>query len=157
MAPTETLSPTVHKLRDDFDPARYERIVADVRAHHGRLTSARAAIITTLLRAEHHVTADDLVAIVQATHPDVHLSTVYRTLEALESIGIVDHVHLGHGRAIYHLTDEAHQHLACEACGEVIEIPDAMFAELRDAIDRSYGFTIRPNHFAVLGRCSTCR
>jgi Fe2+ or Zn2+ uptake regulation protein len=71
-------------------------------------------------------------------------------------MGVVDHVHLGHGRAVYHLADEPHQHLVCEVCGTVIEVPDATFAELAAALRRRYGFTIRPNHFAVLGRCRTC-
>lgn len=148
---------TATALQPEFDRARYERIVADLRANHGRVTSARAAIITTLLRAEGHVTADDVAVVVQATHPDVHLSTIYRTLDALESIGVLDHVHLGHGRAVYHLADAPHQHLVCEICGSVIEVPDELFTDLGASIKQHYGFSIRPNHFAVLGRCRYCR
>jgi Fe2+ or Zn2+ uptake regulation protein len=44
----------------------------------------------------------------------------------------------------------------CEVCGTVIEVPDATFAELESTLRRRYGFTIRPNHFAVLGRCRAC-
>jgi Fe2+ or Zn2+ uptake regulation protein len=69
---------------------------------------------------------------------------------------VVDHVHLGHGRAVYHLTDEPHQHLVCEVCGAVVEVPDATFADLARTLQGHYGFAIRPNHFAVLGRCEDC-
>jgi Fe2+ or Zn2+ uptake regulation protein len=127
-----------------------------IREHGERVTSARRALVTALVQARGHVTADDLAALVQKAQPDVHLSTIYRSLDALERIGVVDHVHLGHGRAVYHLADEPHQHLVCEVCGAVIEVPDSTFAELGDTLERRYGFTIRPNHFAVLGRCRAC-
>jgi Fe2+ or Zn2+ uptake regulation protein len=138
------------------DTARRDRLVAMIRDHGGRVTTARRALVTALVQARGHVTADDLAALVQKAQPDVHLSTIYRSLDALERIGIVDHVHLGHGRAVYHLADEPHQHLVCEGCGAVVEVPDATFAELSDTLRRGYGFTIRPNHFAVLGRCRAC-
>jgi Fe2+ or Zn2+ uptake regulation protein len=127
-----------------------------IREQGERVTTARRALITALVQARGHVTAEDLAALVQKEQPDVHLSTIYRGLDALERMGVVDHVHLGHGRAVYHLADEPHQHLVCEVCGTVIEVPDATFAELAAALRRRYGFTIRPNHFAVLGRCRTC-
>ena len=155
--PPHDLLSTAKALQPEFDRARYERIVADLRANHGRVTSARAAIITTLLRAQGHVTADDVAVVVQATHPQVHLSTIYRTLDALESIGVVDHAHLGHGRAVYHLTDAPHQHLVCEICGSVIEVPDELFTDLGTSLDQHYGFSMRLNHFAVLGCCRHCR
>lgn len=120
------------------------------------MTSARRGVISALVDAPGHVTADDLATHVQATYPDVHLSTVYRTLEALERLGVVDHTHLGHGRAVYHLADEAHQHLVCEVCETVLEVPDTIFAGLASELHASYGFTIRPSHFAVLGRCAQC-
>ena len=127
-----------------------------IREQGERVTTARRALVTALVQARGHMTADDLAALVQKSQPDVHLSTIYRSLDALERIGVVDHVHLGHGRAVYHLADEPHQHLVCEVCGAVVEVPDATFAELGGVLRRRYGFTIRPNHFAVLGRCRDC-
>ena len=127
-----------------------------LRAQGGRITTARRALVTALVEADGHVTADDLAAVVHRAHPDVHRSTVYRTLEALERLGVVDHVHLGHGRAVYHLADAAHQHLVCEACGAVVEVPEAVFDDLAAVLRASHGFAIRPKHFAVLGRCAAC-
>lgn len=135
---------------------RLDRILMQLRQAGGRVTPARRALVGALLEADGHVTADDLAEAVQRSHPDVHRSTIYRTLDALEALGVVDHVHLGHGRAVYHLLDDPHQHLVCERCGSVIEAPDALFAPLADALLAGYGFVLRPNHFAVLGRCATC-
>ena len=131
-------------------------LIAELRRRGGRVTSARRALVIALVEANGHVTAEDLAARVQRAHPDVHLSTIYRSLETLEKLGIVDHVHLGHGRAVYHLADDPHQHLVCEACGHVLEVPDSTFADLEGELRREYGFAIRPSHFAVLGRCSHC-
>jgi Fe2+ or Zn2+ uptake regulation protein len=135
---------------------RLEHVLDLLRQRGGRVTTARRAIVAALLSSSGHVTADDLTITVQAAHPDVHATTIYRCLEALEELDVVDHVHLGHGRAVYHLTDEPHQHLVCERCGVVVEVPDEQFADLRSELRQRYGFTIRPNHFAVLGRCAAC-
>ncbi len=135
---------------------RLERILASLRASGGRITPARRALVSALLSSHSHATAEDLAEIVQRSHPDVHQSTIYRTLDALEELGIVDHVHLGHGRAVYHLADDPHQHLVCEACGHVLEVPDAIFADLATQLQERFAFTLRPNHFAVLGRCEDC-
>ena len=121
------------------------------------MTPARRALVTALLEADGHVTAEDLAETVQRSHPDVHRSTIYRTLDALEERGVVDHVHLGHGRAVFHLLDDPHQHLVCEVCNAVIEAPDELFVPLAERLLDDYGFTLKPNHFAVLGRCAECR
>lgn len=134
--------------------ARLDRILGQLKSEGGRVTTARRALVTALLDADHHPTADDLATAVQAAHPDVHRSTIYRTLDALEKLGVVDHVHLGHGRAVYHLADEAHHHLVCEVCGHVVEVPEELFDVLAGQLQSRYGFTIRPRHFAVVGRCA---
>jgi Fe2+ or Zn2+ uptake regulation protein len=138
------------------DDGRLERILDQLRDSGGRITPARRAIVTALLETTGHATADDLAAAVQRSHPDVHQSTIYRCLDALDELGIVDHVHLGHGRAVYHLADDPHQHLVCEVCGHVLEVPDEVFAGLADRLRADYAFALRPNHFAVLGRCQEC-
>jgi Fur family ferric uptake transcriptional regulator len=144
-------------MRGPDDDDRLEDILRLLRQRGGRLTIARRAIIGALLEAEGHVTADELTAAVQRAHPDVHLTTIYRCLDTLEELGVVDHVHLGHGRAVYHLASDTHQHLVCDRCQGVVEVPDSVFADLGDRLRAEYGFAIRLNHFAVLGRCAHCQ
>ena len=123
----------------------------------GRRTAARYAIVQTLLDAKEHVTADELASEVQRRFPSVNISTVYRTLDTLEDLGIVDHVHLGHGRAIYHLADEEHQHLVCEKCERVTELPVTKLRSFLNAIERDFGFEVDRRHFAIVGVCRRCR
>ena len=127
-----------------------------VRERGGRVTTSRRAIVSALLAAQGHVTAEDLAATVQSIYPDVHTSTVYRCLETLAELGIIEHVHLGHGPAVYHLTNGGHQHLVCESCHAVIEVPDGVFEAVATKLETDFGFTPSLGHFAIVGRCATC-
>jgi Fur family transcriptional regulator, ferric uptake regulator len=133
-----------------------DAIVAELRARGVRVTTVRRAVINELAAEHAHQSADDLADAVHADHPDIHRSTIYRTLDSLEKLGVVDHVHLGHGRAVYHLSAEVHHHLVCEECGAVVHAPADLFDQLARDIDERYGFRVRPDHFAVIGRCRDC-
>src|SRR4051812_36654077 len=90
-----------------------DELLDRLRAQGGRITTARRLVISTPLDATSHVTAEALAATIHTRHPEVHLSTVYRTLDSLEKLGIVEHTHVGHGPAVYHV-GHSHQHLVCE-------------------------------------------
>ena len=132
-------------------------LILDLLGREGhRVTVGRRAVVEALLSAEGHLSADDLVAGLQHVHPGLHRATVYRSLEALEAAGLVEHVHLGHGRSVYHLADDLHQHLVCEVCGSVEEAPPDLLSAVARRLRRERGFVMRPYHFAVLGRCRDC-
>jgi Fe2+ or Zn2+ uptake regulation protein len=134
-----------------------QAIMDRLAAAGGRRTASRQAIIEAIVEAGNHLTADEIAAQVHERFPSVNLSTVYRTLDALTELGIVDHVHFGHGRAVYHLTDEAHQHLVCEKCGVVEELPVSRLRPFLRVLDREFGFELDRRHFALVGRCRACR
>lgn len=138
------------------DP-RVEEILARFSAAGGRRTASRQAIVEAVVGAKGHLTAEQIATQVQARFPSVNLSTVYRTLEALEELGVVDHVHLGHGRAVYHLADQTHQHLFCEMCERVEELPVTKLRPLFSLLEREFGFELDRRHFAIVGRCHSCR
>ena len=135
---------------------RLEPVLALLRANGGRVTSPRRAILEALIDHGEHPTAEQLTAAVQARQPDVHESTVYRFLDDLERLGVVDHVHLGHGPAVYHFADDTHHHLVCQTCSRVIQVPDDTFEGLRRRLRSDFGFEIDQRHFAVVGRCTEC-
>jgi Fur family transcriptional regulator, ferric uptake regulator len=87
----------------------------------------------------------------------VHLSTVYRNLEELERLGVIDSTRLRDGPATYHLASAAHGHLVCEKCGSMTEVPDDMFRDLISSARTRYGFAINPHRFAMTGRCASCQ
>ncbi|HLF41872.1 MAG TPA: transcriptional repressor [Acidimicrobiia bacterium] len=136
---------------------RIEEILSRFTAAGGRRTASRQAIVEAVVGAGSHLTAEQIASEVQARFPSVNLSTVYRTLDALEELRVVDHVHLGHGRAVYHLSDEAHQHLFCERCERVQEVPISKLKPLFGMLEDEYGFGLDRRHFALVGYCRSCR
>jgi len=135
---------------------RVAALVDSLRARGERITTARRALLTALAEAGDHRTAEELAAEVARVHPEVHRATIYRTLDTLRRLGVVEHTHLGHGPAVYHLADEPHQHLVCEDCGAVAEVPPTVFRPLERALARDYGFAVSSRHFALVGRCREC-
>jgi Fe2+ or Zn2+ uptake regulation protein len=138
------------------DDAGLEDILGQLRAAGGRITSARRALVSALLGAEGHPTAEGLAAAVQERQPDVHQTTIYRILDDLERLGVVEHTHLGHGPAVYHLSESAHPHVVCDRCGRVLAVDRKAFDALARQLRTDHGFVIRPGHFAVTGRCRDC-
>lgn len=131
-----------------------DELLHRLRAQGGRVTTARRLVVSTLIDATSHVTAEDLAATIHEQHPEIHLSTVYRTLDALEKLGIVEHTHIGHGPAVYHV-GATHQHLVCEECGTVIDVPAHLLEGVQQTLQQHYGFTLHIGHFALLGRCAS--
>jgi len=95
---------------------------------------------------------------VAKTAAGVNITTVYRTLELLEELGLVTHAHLSHGAPTYHGVSEAqHVHLVCRDCEKVIEVDPAAVAGLTAALDEQFGFETDVGHLTVFGRCEDCR
>jgi Fur family ferric uptake transcriptional regulator len=132
-------------------------VLALVREHGGRATPARRLLLQALVGSREHLSAEELATEVRAHAPDVHLSTVYRNLEELERLGVVDSTRLGDGPATYHLSSAPHGHLVCEKCGSMTEVPDEMFADLVRSVRAAYGFAVNPHRLAVIGHCASCQ
>jgi len=134
-----------------------EALLARMRAHGDRATPARRLLLQALADKPAHLTAERLAAKVRARAPDVNITTIYRNLDELERLKVVDRTRPLHGPATYHLAATAHGHLVCEECGTVIEVPGQFFAGLADQAREHYGFTIEPHRSSVAGLCSGCR
>jgi Fe2+ or Zn2+ uptake regulation protein len=133
-----------------------EEVLDLLHARGDRVTTPRRLLVQSLLEAGGHRTAEELAAEVQGRAPDVHLSTIYRNLDELERLGVIEQVRFGHGAATYHLAATRHGHLVCSECGTTTEVPDELFQSLERAAKTRYGFTIDPHHLAMLGRCRAC-
>jgi len=104
-----------------------------------------------------HATPEDVAEKVRLTHPGINLSTVYRNLETLENVGLVQHTHLGHGGATYHAAEElTHLHLVCGTCEAVGDAPITIASQFVNALADDYGFKTDVSHFAIYGTCAAC-
>src|ERR1700684_2589948 len=128
-----------------------------LRARGYRVTPQRQLVLEAVAQLD-HATPEEIGIQVQQTARGVNISTIYRTLELLEQIGIVTHTHLGHGAPTYHLASDAdHVHLVCRDCGGITEIgPDAI-RPLITALEDQHGFETDVGHLTVFGQCRDCR
>ena len=136
-----------------------EEAIALIRERGGRSTTPRRVVLEALLSADDiHRSAEDLAAQVQASHPKLNESTVYRTLELLEELGVVSHVHLGHGPSQWYLShNRPHWYLTCTHCGAVSTADPDLFDALVSDVEHRTGFVIDAGHFAITGTCQVCR
>ncbi|MGI8665009.1 MAG: Fur family transcriptional regulator [Jatrophihabitans sp.] len=88
--------------------------------------------------------------------PEVDLTTVYRTLETLEQIGLLAHTHLGHGAPSYRLAGDDHIHVVCHHCASVVDAPPELADQMAARLSSERGFVLDRSHFTVFGTCADC-
>ena len=122
-----------------------------------KLTPQRKMIINAIHETEAHLTAEEIIAYVQKRMPEVHKSTVYRTLELLEGAGCIFKSELS-DHAIYHHAEEGyHHHLVCSKCGKIIECDEEIFKPIEKSFANKYGFLVDFKHLVMTGVCQECR
>src|ERR1700759_1868894 len=129
---------------------------AALRASGYRVTPQRQLVLEAVTKLD-HASPGDIFAEVHQRASGVNVSTIYRTLELLEQLGLVTHTHLGHGAPRYHLAAEAqHVHLVCRDCGRVTEVTPEAARPLVTALDEQEGFETDVLHLTVYGPCRAC-
>jgi len=122
-----------------------------------RWTPQRRAVIGVLAATNGHLTGAELVERCRAVDPATIPSTVYRTLDVLEELGLVRHGHGADGREEFHVRPEAeHGHLHCATCGGRWEIGSEEGRAMVEALRVSSGFEVDLSHVTVVGRCRDC-
>jgi len=122
-----------------------------------KLTPQRKLIIDAIHNTEVHLTAEEIIAHVQARMPEVHKSTIYRTLELLEGAGCVFKSELGEHSIYHHAEEGHHHHLICSRCGKTIECDEDLFTPVEKSLVEKYGFRVDFKHLVMSGLCEECR
>jgi Fur family transcriptional regulator, ferric uptake regulator len=123
-----------------------------------RMTPQRMMIVDAIEHSENHISAEDIFKQVVAKFPNVNLSTVYRTLELLEKLGLVTKTEMGVGRIVYHPMEKGHHHhLICRECGKVISLDEAALTPLKESLQRDYQFSAELRHLGIIGLCADCQ
>ena len=130
--------------------------IAALRAGGLRVSAARRIVLEALFAAEGPATAEELASGLDGRLPVSDLASMYRNLETLEELGLVRHVHFGHGAGRYVLSAATERgYAACHRCGAFTELDEAAVGALREAIEHT-GFAARFTHFPVVGLCPDC-
>ena len=123
-----------------------------VREGGGRITRARRVLLEDLYDDGGRVTAEELAE----RHDDIDLATVYRSLAHFEEVGVIEHVHLGHGPAAYRWAGARTIPAVCDGCGAVVDIPAEELDAVAARLEREYGLRLSLGHFALSVRCPSC-
>lgn len=141
---------------------RIERIKKELHSKGYKLTPQREATLTVLLERESdHLSAEEIFLLVKDKAPDIGLATVYRTLELLSELTIVDKINFGDGVSRYDLrkegVDHFHHHLVCMECGSVEEIIEDLLGDVEKIVEDDWGFHVKDHRLTFHGICKQCQ
>jgi Fur family ferric uptake transcriptional regulator len=134
-------------------------LAVQLRSRGLRLTSQRQRVLAAVSALEHG-TPEEIGARLRTeagpdgTAPDT--STVYRTLELLERLGLVWHTHLGKGAPVYHAAEHPHLHVFCQVCGAISSVDPTLLDGAAERLAADLGFTVDVGHVALSGTCRAC-
>jgi Fur family ferric uptake transcriptional regulator len=135
-------------------------LMSDLAAKGVRLTAQRRAVVEVIQEAEEHLDADGLLERGRKIVPNLDRATVYRTLDLLKKLRLIDELDLMHLQGEKHYyevkTKRDHIHMACFRCGRVEEFSSPLFERLQAEISKQAGFVIRVSRLEVGGSCRFC-
>ncbi len=123
-----------------------------------RATSQRALILEVIRHRQGHLDADEIYRQARIKKPRLSLSTVYRTLQVLKKLGLVEELHFDEAHHHYEMKPSAeHHHLVCLGCGKVVEFKCPLSPRMKEDIAQEKGFEITGVEIRMTGYCSKCR
>lgn len=129
-----------------------------------KVTQQRMLVLQTLAdRSGSHMAAEDIYELIRERYPEIGLATVYRTLQLLLEMQLVDRINLDDGCVRYEIghlfegdTKHNHHHLICRVCGKVLPFEDDLLDELERHIEEDTGFHIQDHQLKFYGHCKDC-
>jgi Fur family ferric uptake transcriptional regulator len=144
-------------FRDRVEVEGLEDALDTLRRSGHRVTAARRLVIEALIHADGPASAEYLARRVAGASAPMDVASVHRNLAQLEELGLVRHVHIGHGPGLYALIGkDEHEYLACERCGRVTSVEPRKLDSIRRTIRNRFGYKARFTHFPILGLCESC-
>jgi Fur family transcriptional regulator, ferric uptake regulator len=137
--------------------SRLSDAVELMRARGLRASAARRLVLEALLVADGPMSAEQIAQGIGGRVPASDIGSVYRNLQALEDIGLVRHVHLGHGPGLHALAVTGEQeYLTCERCGDYRAVAPQELDAVRELIEHQFGYRASFAHFPIVGLCASC-
>lgn len=140
---------------------RIQRVKEQLHKASYKLTPQREATVRVLLENEaDHLSAEDVYLKVKDRAPEIGLATVYRTLELLAELKVVDKINFGDGVARFDLRKEGakhfHHHMVCMECGAVDEIEEDLLEDVERRVEKEFNFKILDHRLTFHGICHRC-
>lgn len=137
---------------------KHTELLADLKEKGHRLTPQREMILAAICDQGGHLTADAILQRVHKRYSYLNKSAVYRTLDLLTQLNLVDQIDCGHGQIEYEIHQHPHHHhLLCRRCGKIVEIDGSVFTSIEKTLREKYDFLADLDHFAIFGLCRKCQ
>lgn len=133
-------------------PAGVDDALQRIRDHGGRVTPGKRALAELLFTRRRSLTADEIASLL-----DGHdRSAIYRNLAQFEELGIAEHLHLGHGQAVYRPAGLPTVPVLCSACGASFDLDRARTSSFARLVAKHTGVEVDLTHFPLTGTCGDC-
>lgn len=132
--------------------------LARLQAHGYRLTAPRRAVVDTIALSQRVLSPQEVYEQARQQHPGLGLVTVYRTLEKLEQLGLIERVHQPEGCSAFVASLGGHHHLLiCRACGRFSYFGGDRLGGLVDEVEQASGYCVENHWLQLFGLCEDCR
>jgi Fur family ferric uptake transcriptional regulator len=133
-------------------------IVSAFEAAGYRLTAPRRALAALIASRAGHFTADDLLGESRRRRLGVTRATIFRSLDVLADLGVVERLDLPSGEHAFVACEPAHHHhVVCSSCGRSTGVVDHGIERIADEIGRETGYRIDAHRLELFGLCPSCR
>lgn len=141
-----------------------EKFAAILKEKGLKITTQREMVLSVLAACpDKHLTAEEIYELVKVECPEIGLATVYRTIQLLLELGIIDRINLDDGFVRYEIGDSRpgeirhhHHHLICMKCGKVFSFEDDLLEGLEEKIQETTGFAVMDHEVKLYGHCKEC-
>lgn len=146
-------------------PERQEHFKMLLKENGLKVTTQRIVILEVLEeRPQEHLTAEEIYECVKEKYPDIGLATVYRTIQLLSELNLIDKLNLDDGCVRYEIGKQKvgnashhHHHLICLSCGKVFTFQGDLLETLEDKIHETMKFQIVDHEVKFYGYCDECQ
>ena len=129
-----------------------------------KVTNQRLLVLEAIASCpEEHLTAEEIYELVKLSYPEIGLATVYRTIQLLNELNLIDRINFDDGFVRYEMgrvhdrgRKHHHHHLICMKCGRVISFQDDLLEELEEKIAVTAGFHVVDHEVKLYGYCVEC-
>jgi len=122
-----------------------------------KVTPQRLAIYDALLKTKAHPSAEMIFTTLQPMYPTMSLATVYKTIEILKEMGMVQTLNVGEDSFRYDADMSDHAHVRCLQCGRVDDLHGVDHSEFIEAVEKTTAYKLTGQQFYFFGKCPDCQ
>jgi Fur family ferric uptake transcriptional regulator len=142
--------------------SKHEKYCEILKKNGYKLTNQRKVVLDMMIEhQDEHVTVEELYQYIKVNNPEIGLATVYRNIQLLCDMDIVDKISLDDENIRYELSlddcSHKHHHLICTKCGAVIEVKEDLMGTIEENFLNTYGFRVEDHQAKFYGVCEKCQ